>query len=197
VAAVAAALTLVHVPVAGAYTASGADRRAESTPLNLGGSATQHAASSANTGGSIVRTLIALVLVVSLIYAVTWILRKIKRHEGKAVGSGLQSVASLPLAPGRSLALVRAGSDFVLVGVAEQQVTPIRRYTVEEAREAGLLDDDDDDDLLVGSATAGRVDTLSPERARRLHTSMGGEHPRVPPAVRGALDALKRWTVRS
>lgn len=198
VAAVAAALMLVHASVAGAYTASPANR-AESTPLNLGSSgASPHAASSANTGGSIVRTLVALILVVALIYGVTWVLRKLKRHEGKAVGSGLQSVASLPLAPGRSLALVRAGNDFVLVGVAEQQVTPIRRYTEAEARDAGLLDDDDIDiDTLSSGGPSSSVDTLTPARARRLTTSMGGETPRTPLTVQGLLEKLRDWTLRS
>ena len=103
-------------------------------------------------------------------------LRKLKRHEGRAVGSGLESVATLPLGPGRSLALVRAGSDFVLVGVAEQMVTPIRRYSEDEARAAGLLVDDDDDALRVEGA---RVDTLTHDRARALTTSIGGDPPRV------------------
>jgi flagellar protein FliO/FliZ len=194
VAAVAAALSLVHVSVAGAFSPAPADR-GERTPLNLGTSPSQHASGASNTGGSIVRTLIALVLVVALIYGVTWVLRKIKRHEGKAVGSGLQSVASLPLAPGRSLALVRAGSDFVLVGVAEHQVTPIRRYTEDEAREAGLLDDDE---LLSGEVLPPRTDTLSHERAHSLNTSMGGEAaPRAPLAAQNLIETLRRWTERS
>jgi flagellar protein FliO/FliZ len=194
-AAIAAALTLAHVSTAAAFAPAAKDH-GESTPLNLGGGAsTTHAASSGGGGGGIVRTLLALVFVVALIYGVTWVLRKIKRHEGKAVGSGLQSVASLPLAPGRSLALVRAGNDFVLVGVAEQQVTPIRRYTEAEAREAGLFGDDED--LLAGAAIPGRVSTLSPERATSLNTSMGGEAPRTPLTVQGVLETVRRWTVRS
>jgi len=194
VAAVAAALSLVHASVAAAFAPSAADR-GESTPLNLGTAATKHASSSSSSGGSIVRTLLALIFVVALIYGVTWILRKIKHHEGKAVGSGLQSVASLPLAPGRSLALVRAGNDFVLVGVAEQQVTPIRRYSEQEARDAGLLDDDEE--LLGSEALPARMDNLPHDRARRLTTSMGGDTPRVAPSVQGLVEAVRRWTVRS
>ena len=195
VVAFAAALSLTHASVAGAFTPSAADR-AENTPLDLGPATTsKHASTSSAAGGSIVRTLVGLVIVVALIYAVTWVLRRIKQKDGgKAVGSGLQSVASLPLAPGRSLALVRAGSDFVLVGVAEQQITPIRRYTEEEARVAGLLDDDDG---LVGDPVPVRVDTLSHEGARRLSASFGGDPPRVEPSVAGVLEALRRWTVRS
>jgi hypothetical protein len=36
--------------------------------------------------------------------------------------------------------LVKAGSDYILLGSAEQGVVPIHRYTEEEAREAGLID---------------------------------------------------------
>ncbi len=193
VAALAAALSLAHASVAGAYSAP-ASARAENTPLNLGSSAAGHASSSSATGSSIMRTLLGLVLVCGLIYAITWVLRKVKRHEGRAVGSGLESVASLPLGPGRSLALVRAGSDFVLVGVAEQMVTPIRRYSEDEARAAGLLADDDDAALRVEGL---RVDTLTHDGARALSTSMGAERPRVEWSKQGLLDTLRRWTVRS
>ena len=35
--------------------------------------------------------------------------------------------------------LVRAGSDYVLLGSAEQGIVPIHRYTEQQAREAGLI----------------------------------------------------------
>ncbi len=35
---------------------------------------------------------------------------------------------------------MQAGSDYILLGSAEQGVVPIHRYTEEEAREAGLID---------------------------------------------------------
>jgi len=186
VAVLTAALTLAHVATAGAFSPSAGDS-AENTPLSLGSTARTHSAS-AGSGDSIVRTLLGLVLVVGLIYGVTWVLRKIKRHEGRAVGTGLESVASLPLGPGRSLALVRAGSDLVLVGVAEQQVTAIRRYTEAEARAAGLLDD-----VLAEPV---RVDTLTSARAGTLSRSMGADPPPADLSLNGLLDVVRRWTVR-
>ena len=57
----------------------------------------------------------------------------------------------MPLGPNRSLHLVRAGRELVLVGVAEHGVTPIRTYTEEEALELGLIGEDDDE--LDGSRT--------------------------------------------
>ncbi len=188
VAGLTAALSLAHASMAGAYSPPAA-ARAENTPLDLGKTAAAHASGGGTSGAGITRTLLALVLVVGLIYAVTWVLRKLKRHEGRAVGSGLESVASLPLGPGRSLALVRAGSELVLVGVAEQQVTPIRRYSEDEARAAGLLGSDDE--------LPARIDTLSHESARSLSRSIGADLPPMERSLQGVLETLRNWTVRS
>ena len=46
-------------------------------------------------------------------------------------------IATLPLGTNRSLHLVRAGREIVLLGVAEHGVTPIRRYSEAEARALG------------------------------------------------------------
>ena len=53
--------------------------------------------------------------------------------------SGLKTLATLPLGPNRSMQLVRAGNEVVLVGVGEAGVTPIRTYGEHEARALGLL----------------------------------------------------------
>jgi flagellar protein FliO/FliZ len=44
-------------------------------------------------------------------------------------------IASTPLAPGRSVHLIRVGEEIVLIGSGEQSVTPIRVYSAEEARQ--------------------------------------------------------------
>ena len=46
----------------------------------------------------------------------------------------------MPLGPNRALHLVRAGREIVLIGTAEHTVTPIRRYSEDEARALGLID---------------------------------------------------------
>ena len=48
-------------------------------------------------------------------------------------------MATLPIGTGRSVQLLRAGRELVLVGVGEHGVTPIRLYSEDEARELGLL----------------------------------------------------------
>jgi len=56
-----------------------------------------------------------------------------------AHGIGLSTEASMPLGPNRSVHLIRAGRELVLVGSAEHGIVPIRTYTEDEARELGLL----------------------------------------------------------
>jgi flagellar protein FliO/FliZ len=130
--ALAGALLLLHSPAA--LAASGG----ESTPLHLTGTTPgTHAAS--GSGSSLVRTIVGLFIVIAVIYGVSWILRTAKRGSaGRATGKALAPLASLPLGSGRSVQLVRAGNEVLLIGVAEHGVTPIRRYSEEEAIEAGL-----------------------------------------------------------
>jgi flagellar protein FliO/FliZ len=113
----------------------------ETTPLNLGGDAAGAAAGAGAGGGGLVRTIVGLAVVIGVIYGLTWILRQIKSsRESAAEGTGLETMATLPLGGNRSLHLVRAGDEIVLVGAAEHGVTPIRTYSPAEARSLGLLE---------------------------------------------------------
>jgi flagellar protein FliO/FliZ len=130
----------------------------EGTPLNLPSSQAQHVGAAAGSG-SLMRTFVGLAIVVAVIYGLYWVLRQIKSsREEQATGSGLRSEAVVPLGPNRSLHLVRAGRELVLVGVAEQGVVPIRTYTEAEAQAAGLVaptraDDDTPQPALPRAAT--------------------------------------------
>jgi flagellar protein FliO/FliZ len=158
-AALAGALTLAH--------ASAALADGENTPLHLSGGTGVHRVQ-ASSGSSIVRTVVGLFIVIAVIYGVSWILRQAKRgKDGRASGQGLSQLATLPLGNGRSVALVRAGQEIVLIGIAEHGITPIRTYTEAEALELGL-------DIPVEDELAG-------------HARPRGN----------VLDALRRMTVRS
>ena len=110
----------------------------ESTPLNL--PSTDQAQAASGAGGGLVRTFVGLAIVLAVIYGLYWVLKQVKAsRETAASGSGLESVATIPLGPNRALHLVRAGRELVLLGVAEQTVVPIRAYREDEARALGLL----------------------------------------------------------
>ena len=159
-AALAGALTLAH--------ASAASADGENTPLHLSAGTGVHTVSSGGST-SIVRTIVGLFIVIAVIYGVSWIMRQAKRgKDGRTSGRGLSQLASLPLGSGRSVALVRAGQEIVLIGIAEHGITPIRTYTEAEAIELGLD--------LPGEDGAGPADARRPSNL---------------------VDALRRMTVRS
>lgn len=140
----AACATAFLVDAVPAFAATAAD---DKTPLpdlaESGKAATQAAAQGGSGGGGIARMIVGLAVVIGVIYGLAWVLRQVKASkEGTVEGAALAAISSLPLGPNRSVHLVRAGSDFVLLGAAEKGVTPIRTYTEVEAREAGLIGDD-------------------------------------------------------
>jgi len=135
----------------------------ERTPLNLGKVKTDQAAQVGGGGSTLVRTFVGLAVVIGVIYGLHWILKQVKSSkEERASGSGLRTLATLPLGPGRSLHLVRAGGEIVLVGVGEHGVTPIRAYQEDEALAAGLLDPPgEDEDPIAGGARPGAGGVLA------------------------------------
>ena len=143
----------------------------EKTPLNLEETAEPKAPGAGSTGGSLVRTIVGLAIVIAVIYGLYWVLKQVKAsREEKASGQGLAAIATLPLGTNRSLQLVRAGREIVLVGVSEHGVTPVRTYSEDEAEAVGLLDPDEPADEPYGDE--------------------GG-------ALRRVIDDLRRKTVRS
>jgi flagellar protein FliO/FliZ len=155
----------------------------ESKPLNLDEGTRQVAdPTGGSTGGGLVRTFVGLAVVIAVIYGLYWVLKQVKSsREERATGTGLSSAAIVPLGPNRSLHLVRAGRELVLLGVAEHGVTPIRRYTEEEAHQVGLIGGDDGDG-------DGALDPL-PEPDRR-------RHPSGAMTIGGLIDRARLWTVR-
>jgi flagellar protein FliO/FliZ len=164
----------------------------EKKPLNLPLDQAQQQAgggSSSSTSGSLMRTMIGLLVVVGVIYGLYWILKQVKKaKEEQASGSGLHSLASLPLGPNRSLHMIRAGREIVLVGVAEHGVAPIRSYTEEEAYEAGLIgqEDDDDDD----ASSNGAKPKVAPNPLTKAGFAKPGD------AFKQGLEKLRQRTVR-
>lgn len=157
-----------------------AARDPEDTPVDLGTSTTPGADTTGGGSGSIVRTIVGLAVVIGVIYGISWVLRQVRQSKTERAVGGLVAVASLPLGAGRSLQLVRAGNELVLVGVADHAVTPVRTYTEQEARDAGLLDEwgeliEPDEQVLAGVGAG------------------AGAKARAP---RDVVGAMRKWTVR-
>ena len=183
-----------------AAAARSAPASGESTPVDLTGASDQ--GSHVGGGGSIVRTIVGLAVVIGVIYGVAWVLRQVKASRApRATGAGLATLASVPLGPNRSVHLVRAGRDLVLLGVAEHGVVPIRTYSEDQARAAGLIDEDGMLILPVEEATpnrAGRVALGLPKLSLPQLALPSARRPVRPalPAPRNAVDQLRAWTVR-
>jgi len=165
---------LVHAPVA---LAAGAHRPAQApanyqdtTPLR--GISTGSGTSGVHTsaGSLIGRLALGLALVVAVIYAVYWFLKRSAKAKNRlpaaGTGSGLSVVASTALGPNRAVHLLEVGDDLVLVGSAEQSVTPIRVYTGAEAQ--GLAEALDRNTAFRAVAEGGTlVDQIRRRTARR------------------------------
>jgi len=179
------ACALLTAPAALAATTS-TTATGENTPLHINPTtAVDHGGSGG--GGGIVRTIVGLAVVIGVIVGLHWILKQVKAsRESRSTGGGLQAIATLALGPGRSLHLVRAGREIVLVGAAEHAVTPLRVYTEDEARELGLLDDADDLGAIVLRGRGAAAKKTNP-----LDAGKGS-----PPDLRDLFRRIQKLTVR-
>jgi flagellar protein FliO/FliZ len=149
-----AALGLVLLAPAGALAATGSG---EDTPLRLPADTGVKAHTSSGSG-SLVRTFVGLAIVLGVIYGIAWVLKQVKRSkEDRGQGTSLETTAVVALGPNRSLHLVRAGRELVLVGVAEHGVTPIRTYSEDEALELGLIAEEEGELDATPHAPASRA----------------------------------------
>ena len=189
-AAVTVVLAQFPLPALAAEGGAPARSQGERTPLDLSEVEPTQAGGSGG-GGGFLRTMIGLLIVIAVIYGLYWVLKQVKSsREERASGQGLSTIATLPLGPGRSLHMVRAGHEVVLLGVGEHGVTPVRSYAEGEAVEAGLLEPDDGDQN-GGSPGA-------PPTAARSGAGNGAQpsFPAATDAVRQAIDTVRRRTVR-
>ncbi len=93
-------------------------------------------------GGTLLRLGIGLVVVVGLIAAVWFVLKRIQRSRYPALDEAgpslIDVVTTTALGPNRSLHLVRVGEELVLVGSTDHGITPLARLGADEA--ANLVD---------------------------------------------------------
>lgn len=136
----------------------GAANGFENKRLHLKSSTVGHVNSGSFTG-TLVRTIVALLVVIAVIYGLSWILKQGRQAKNPSMGDGLTQIASLPLGPNRSVTLVRVGAELHMLGVAEHGVNGIRVFSEEEAYELGIPFDVDDLDApgSRGSAVTQRL----------------------------------------
>src|ERR1700753_1336231 len=110
------ALILIDAPVAFAAQTT---TSFEKTKLHLNGDGIHHASGS-GIGGSLVRTIVGLAIVIAVIYGLAWIIRQSRKaRSGPSLSeSGLMQVASLPLGTNRAVTLVRVGDELHLLVTA-------------------------------------------------------------------------------
>jgi flagellar protein FliO/FliZ len=138
----------------------------ERTRLNLSDDAAP-AQAAGSSGGGLVRTIVGLAVVIGVIYGLYWVLKQVKAsREETASGDGLETLATLPLGTNRSMHLIRAGQEIVLVGAGEHGVTPIRTYSEAEARALGLIVDAEPE--LEDAAEPARTKRKLVDELRRL-----------------------------
>jgi flagellar protein FliO/FliZ len=168
---------LVWASPASAFTAASSKKGSgENTPLNLGSPTTSSHTSSPG-GASIVRTIVGLAIVLAVIWGLAWILRQVKaRRDPRVAATGLTSVAALSLSSGRSVHLVRAGKDYLLLGSAEHGLMPIHRYTEQQALEAGLLSPEEPMQPRKRRINLGLLSPPSPHGDDRRAALREGEH---------------------
>ena len=124
-----------------------------------GGSSNLGHVASGSLTGTIIRTIVGLLIVIAVIYGLTWVLKQGRASRNAAIGEGLVQAASLPLGTNRSVALVRVGAELHMLGVAEHGISGIRVFSEEEAYELGIPFDPDEFDTPGRGArpTAQRV----------------------------------------
>lgn len=210
---VALALSLLCLQPATALAAAAAKATGDEAPLDLGGDEAGGQQVGPG-GGSVARVIVGLLIVVAVIYGVTWILKQLKGgpRDG-ATGRGLEQVTAMPLQGGGALSLVRVGDELLLVGSGANGATTLRRYDENEARALGLWPADDEGPEggpPTGGTTGGNVlsvlgRTVVQARVatRRPPGGEGGPEGTAPAAssvlrTRAAalLDRLRALTVR-
>jgi flagellar protein FliO/FliZ len=109
----------------------------DKTPLGSGvtsaGSGAAHTTAGGSAGADVIRTIVGLAVVLAVIYGVYWLLKASARAKSGKGDDRIGIIATTPLAPNRSLHLVRAGDELILVGATDHSITPLRVYTAEDA----------------------------------------------------------------
>jgi flagellar protein FliO/FliZ len=75
-------------------------------------------------GGQLFQLLLGLLLVVGLIFALAWVMRRVQR-VGPNSGQVIELISSRALGPRDRLMLVQVGNEQILLGITPGRITPL------------------------------------------------------------------------
>lgn len=129
------ALTLALLLPAAALAGGGfKDRTPLPSAISSGATTTTQSGGGASSSGAFVRMIVGLAIVLAVIYGVYWLLKTYGKSK-KPQGDGrIEVVATTVLGTNRTVHLVRVGEELILVGSAENAITPLRVYKADQAR---------------------------------------------------------------
>lgn len=106
-------------------------------------------------GGQLVQLLLGLLLVVGLIFALAWVMRRVQQF-GPRGGQVIKLVASQALGPRDRLLLVQVGGEQILLGISAGRISPLH--------------------VLKEPVALGEAEPATPEFAQRLMELLGKDN---------------------
>lgn len=199
--------TSQSVPVSGAAGESGIVLQTDETLLPVQDTATLRSTGRSSTAALLFQLIISLVAVCALIYGVLYFIRRSKRFTA-ADSPFLKNVASLPLAPNKTLYIVTLIDKAYLIGAADASLSLIAEITDKELIDAMNLQaaqtagpKQDFGSLLqtffpaakTRSAETDPFDSfLSKQRERLQTTGTAQKHETVPEGEGSAQNSVKK-----
>ncbi len=138
----------------------------------------------------LVRIVLVLALVCGGIYGVVYLLKKTSRIDVSS-DKFLKSLASLPLAPNRSLQVVSTGNQAFLIGITEKNISLISEITDRELIDAMILEADKKTPVPGGNFAA-LISNLIPAKQK----NPGDASPKAPESAIATADFLRRQRER-
>lgn len=91
-----------------------------------------------NMGWVLVKTMLALAVVVGLVWVMTWVLKKMTSRQALGSTSDVRIVSATPIGPKKSIYLVDVADRRLVLGVTDQQISCLTEMEVPDDAEAAV-----------------------------------------------------------